>query len=590
MTSPLHRLTVLGLAIATVSVGTPAAAQLGRFLPGRGNSVDGERGSMLSQVDPAEISQRLGSGAGLAFADEAGNRGEHHGLRLRMPQTEAAIAAMIQQMDTIWPHDPRRPVQVHILASGFYAPTALPDGSILVPLGLLIQVETDDELAYILAHELSHVRLGHFADDQGFRQQRQTGQRLGQAYSIAATLYQMRADASGGGFRTYQADPAQAERERARAAAAANALNVMVNVFAEPAWARSQEDQADALAFDLSEAVGFNGLAGADSAFGRMEADFDLRRSTAVAMEAQLNETAQEALTESNLAAALNGGAGSVVEGLLGSFARRGARRGFQLASGYFGQRHRPPEARSEGLSTYADEAYPDRSGFMDTRDTALLEMRASNEFQQAVIAVDAMQAAQERRLAGDVQGALVEISRAQATSFGRAPAILNAAAAIHADAGDFDEADRLYSQAHTQDDDSLEGHVAHVQMLMRAGRRDRARQVIQQGADRYGGGELGEKAFLPSLIAISLLDGEEQQGIRYLQRCMAYAEESLSRDCTIAATSPGDPQRYDSLSPEARFEIDQTVRTNRTAGADTGFGGLGDAVNSISNLFGRTN
>ena len=32
--------------------------------------------------------------------------------------------------------------------------------------------------------------------------------------------------------------------ERARAAAAANALNVMVNVFAEPAWARSQVSMA----------------------------------------------------------------------------------------------------------------------------------------------------------------------------------------------------------------------------------------------------------------------------------------------------------------------------------------------------------
>ena len=324
----LSRVTLLGVALAAMAVAAPASAQLGRFLPGRGYTVDGGRGPLLSQVDPNQISQRLGAGGGLGFADEAGNRGEHHGLRLRMPQTEAAIADLIQRMDGVWPYDPRRPVQIHILASGFYAPMALPDGSIMVPLGLLTQVETDDELIYILGHELSHVRLGHFADDQGFRQQRQTGQRLGQAYSLAAGLYQIRADASSGGFRTYEADSAQADRERSRAAAAADYLNIMVNVFTEPAWARAQEDQADALAFDLSEGAGFNGLDGADAAFGRMEADFDLRRSAAVAMEAQLNETTQEALTESNLAAALNGGGEGVVRGLLSSFARRGGRRG----------------------------------------------------------------------------------------------------------------------------------------------------------------------------------------------------------------------------------------------------------------------
>lgn len=582
----VRAIALAGVAVAALAVATPAAAQLGRFLPGRGYAVDGGRGPLLSQVDPGEISQRLGSGDALGFASEAGNQGSHHGLRLPMPRTEAAIAAMIQRMDGVWPHDPRRPVEVHILASGFYAPMALPDGSIMVPLGLLEQVETDDELAYILGHELSHVRLGHFADDQGFRQQRQTGQRLAQAYSMAASLYQMRADASGGAVRTYSADSAAVTRDQSRAAAAAEYLNVMVNVFTEPAWARGQEDEADALAFDLAEGAGFNGLDGADAAFGRMEADFNLRRASAEAMEAELNETASEAMTEGNLAQALNGGGEGVVRGLLGSFARRGARRGFELASGYFGQRHRPPDARSEGLSSYADEAYPDRSGFMDTQDAALQTIRTEGEYQQALEAVGAMQAAQERRLEGDIPGALNEIARAQATQFGQTPAISNAAAALHADAGNIDEADRLYSQAHMSPEDSLEGYVAHVNMLIRAGRRDRARQIVGEGAARYGGGDLGEKAFLPSLISISFLDGRDQEGVAYLRRCMNYAEERLSQDCTIAATSPGDAQRYASMSPEARRQVDEAVRANRTSGPD--LQDLGGAVNALGGLFGR--
>lgn len=582
----LRTLALASVAVGAIAAAGPASAQLGRFLPGRGYAVDGERGPLLQQVDPAEISQRLGSGAALGFASEAGNQGSHHGLRLPMPQTEAHIAALLARMDGVWPHDPRRPVEVHILASGFYAPMALPDGSIMVPLGLLAQVETDDELAYILAHELSHVRLGHFADDQGFRQHRQTGQRLAQAYSMAASLYQMRASASGGTISTYSADSGAVSRDQSRAAAAADYLNIMVNVFAEPAWARGQEDEADALAFDLSEGAGFNGLDGADAAFGRMEADFDLRRASAQAMESTLNDTASEAMTEGNLTQALNGGGEGVVRGLLGSLARRGARQGFELASGYFGQRHRPPDARSEGLSNYADEAYPDRSGFMDTQDAALQSIRAEGEYQEALEAVGAMQGAQERRLEGDIPGALNEIARAQATRFGHTPAVSNTAAALHADAGNIDEADRLYSQAHMSPEDSLEGYVAHVNMLIRAGRRDRARQIIGEGAARYGGGDLGEKAFLPSLIAISFLDGRENEGVAYLRRCMNYAEERLSQDCTIAATSPGDPQRYDSLSPEARREIDETVRTNRTSGPD--LNNLGNAVEALGGLFGR--
>ena len=541
---------------AVLATAAPASAQLGRLLPGRGYAVDGRDGPYLSQIDPREISQRIGSGPGLSFAAEAGNQGAHRGQRLRMPITEAAIAAIIAELDTPWPHDPRLPVQVHILASGFYAPMALPDGSVMVPLGLIAQAESDDELAYILGHELAHVRLGHFADDQGFREHRQNGQRLAEAYGMAATLYSMRPQ---NGSITIGG---QADRESARAAAASDQLNTLVNVFAEPAWARGQEDQADALAFDLAEAAGFNALDAADAAFGRMEADFNVRRARAEALEAQLSETTAE-VSQVNLNSVASGDLRSVAGSLLGNFARSGGRRAFEFASGYFGQRHRPPDARSEGLSTYADRAYPDLAAFRDPQEQRLTAIRASGEYQEAVVAVDALQAANERRAEGDLEGALSEIQRAQGTSYGGSAVILNAAAAINADLGNIDQADALYGQASRQEEQGLDGYVAHVRVLIRAGRRDRARQVIQEGAARFGGGELGEKAFLPSLVAVSFADGNEREGVAYLRRCTAYAEERLTQDCTLAAMSPNDPQQYDNLSPEARREVDALTRRN---------------------------
>ncbi|WP_296817752.1 M48 family metalloprotease [Brevundimonas sp.] len=553
------RLLGFAWALALLAAAAPASAQLGRFLPGRGYAVDGREGPYLTQVDPREISQRVGTGPGLAFASEAGNQGAHRGQRLRMPRTEAAIAALIAELDAPWPHDPRLPVQVHILASGFYAPMALPDGSIMVPLGLIAQAETDDELAYILGHELAHVRLGHFADDQGFREQRRNGQRLADAYGMASMLYQMRPREDGsiavGGD----------DRSSVRAAAASDQLNTLINVFAEPAWARGQEDEADALAFDLSEAAGFNALDAADAAFGRMEADFNTRRALAEAMEGQLSETVADASSQVNLNAVAAGDLRSVGNSLLNGLARSGGRRAFEFASGYFGQRHRPPDARSEGLSTYADRAYPDLAAFRDPQEQRLTAIRASDEYLQAIVAVDALQAAQELRREGDLEGALTEIQRAQATPYGGSAVILNAAAGINADLGRIDEAEALYTQANRQEEQGLDGYVAHVRMLIRAGRRDRARQVIHEGAARFGGGELGEKAFLPSLVAVSFADGQEREGLVYLRRCRAYAEERLTQDCTLAALSPNDPQQYENLSPETRREVDAAVRTNST-------------------------
>ena len=52
---------------------------------------------------------------------------------------------------------------MHILGVDYYNAYSLPDGSIVVAFGLLDQAQSDDEVAFVLAHELGHVRLGHFA-------------------------------------------------------------------------------------------------------------------------------------------------------------------------------------------------------------------------------------------------------------------------------------------------------------------------------------------------------------------------------------------------------------------------------------------
>src|SRR5690606_32865442 len=121
-----------------------------------------------------------------------------------------------------------------ILATGIYAPMALPDGSIMVPIGLLHQAQTDDELAYILGHELGHVRLGHFADDEGFREKRRMAAQLTQAYATAATLSQAGANLSGQSLGAGVSDAGE------RSQAASDHLHLMMNVLAEPAWARGQ--------------------------------------------------------------------------------------------------------------------------------------------------------------------------------------------------------------------------------------------------------------------------------------------------------------------------------------------------------------
>ena len=56
----------------------------------------------------------------------------------------------------------------------------------MVAFGLLDQAQSDDEVAFILAHELGHLRLGHFAKGAREARQAQLTSRLGELYVIGS--------------------------------------------------------------------------------------------------------------------------------------------------------------------------------------------------------------------------------------------------------------------------------------------------------------------------------------------------------------------------------------------------------------------
>ncbi len=58
------------------------------------------------------------------------------------------------------------PLRTYVTASEDYgAAKAFPDGAVGIPLGLLRQVDSEDELAFVLGHEAGHVILGHHDND-----------------------------------------------------------------------------------------------------------------------------------------------------------------------------------------------------------------------------------------------------------------------------------------------------------------------------------------------------------------------------------------------------------------------------------------
>ena len=136
---------------------------------------------------------------------------------------------------------------VRILAAPEFSALCTPDGTIIITIGLLEQLDNEDELAFVLSHEVSHAIYRHH-DSEWFNKAQYFAVMNGAAVqSMADSVSSLGADA--GGFNSTNIgrglDVAQ------------HMYKLSQNVLA-PQMTRGQEDAADALGFDLMVKAGYD--------------------------------------------------------------------------------------------------------------------------------------------------------------------------------------------------------------------------------------------------------------------------------------------------------------------------------------------
>ncbi len=196
---------------------------------------------------------------------------------------------------------------VHILAAPEFTALCTPDGTIIVTIGLLEQLENEDELAFVLGHEVSHYIYRHHDSDWFTRAQYYMVLNGAAVDSVAQTApFAFGALNSGNVARGY--DLAQ------------HISKLSANVLA-PQMERSQEDAADALGFDLMVKAGYD-----------PEAPLALMDILAI-QEAEADQAIAQAKaaqqSDSGNSGSSSGGIGAIGSGLLGGLGN--------LASGHIG-------------------------------------------------------------------------------------------------------------------------------------------------------------------------------------------------------------------------------------------------------------
>ncbi|MBX2854451.1 MAG: M48 family metalloprotease [Rhodobacteraceae bacterium] len=133
-------------------------------------------------------------------------------------------------------------MKAFLIRSTWYGATATPDGDIFVSLGALNAVQTEDQLAALLAHQAAHLLLSHF-DRVAFIN---TARRRVEAVSNAALRV------APGGLEA----PSNAEAELMAAIAVEAEKSIELASF-DSSWEGRVEDEADFLAVDLLVRAGY---------------------------------------------------------------------------------------------------------------------------------------------------------------------------------------------------------------------------------------------------------------------------------------------------------------------------------------------
>lgn len=264
-----------------------------------------------------------------------------------IPMLQAYLQGIVNRLAKGWPGE-APPLQVRIVDSNIFGPSADAYGNVFVPLGMLESVESEDEIAAMLGHEISHVLLHHHDRMAAFKQQKDMVVGLATSVVVGSVVAGTGVDRSTGQMKFVSKDPLRTQNTISKTMI----YGALINSFSEnvwsTAWARTQEDQADLLGTDLMIRAGY-APRGASYSLERLN---DYQGKQAPLLSSFLAER-KSAMTESLTQLDLNR-----LTKELNAFVNGGLSTSLQAATGYFQRVHMSPLDRDAELRSYLQREY----------------------------------------------------------------------------------------------------------------------------------------------------------------------------------------------------------------------------------------
>jgi predicted Zn-dependent protease len=580
-------------------------------------SVNGRKGPFVTTLDAKRIeaarqSIKAAQGEGKGLSDHAANRGEFKGYGLDMPRTEAKLnellAGVRKTMHDRWPELDPGPVAIHMIGSTSYGPQAMVDGSIVVPLGLIIRAKTDEEVVWVMSHELSHLALAHFARDAAQERRKQLIDDVAMALTMAMQASEIRAENTTSGYHLYAVnDPAALRRSNATFSMQDQA-RLLISLQAQ-AVSREQEDQADIAGADFALAANSEVEDASSSAFDQIRDEDERIAKATASLQQQMKGLATQSVRPQAVNALNQGDIGGAANDFLHTFMRNATTVAMQKGIAMLSNSHRSATQRKAGMRHYLDEAYKDLDSRNLTTHTIWLdEVRALSEYRDAAAAVNEHDAAEDLITQEKLDEAQVALQPALSGPYSDTPFIANLAARIANSQNNITKADELYDIAENPPvrhpsvaaviarpaagkakkpnargrvrsappvapppppqaaipavirdaylQQSLSGYAEHVQLLSGHNLFPKARLKISEAEHRFGDHEV----FLPDLIFMDFRSGQLDAMNAHLDECRHTQDDALWERCKYAILDESQKAQMEKLDPSSRAKLDRSL------------------------------
>lgn len=143
-----------------------------------------------------------------------------------------------------------------VSSASFYQAQAMFDRGIVVTIGMLDKAESDAEIAFVLAHELSHIALGHIDDQDSLRRSLAKLDVLQRGVDYISQVSAMSVESANQLQSTPDAQRSKAaeqeiEQHNKKIEEYIAELQELLERVAKPAWTAAQEDEADLNAIEM---------------------------------------------------------------------------------------------------------------------------------------------------------------------------------------------------------------------------------------------------------------------------------------------------------------------------------------------------